>query len=99
MPGEKARKKRTAKPAPAPSPETTEAAEEAPAAGGLEMQPPPGYLPVPQAGFVPQTFQYSQVGSGKLKMMKNGEFEWEVQVSVSLYMFTFWGVLPSGKLT
>ena len=66
MPGQKARKKRTrtapaAAPA-APSPEST--AEEAPA--GLEMQAPGGYLPLPQAGFVPQAFQYSQVsGKGK----------------------------------
>ena len=63
MPGQKARKKRTrtapAAPA-APSPEST--AEEAPA---LEMQAPGDYL-LPQAGFVPQAFQYSQVsGKGK----------------------------------
>ena len=65
MPGKKSRKKRTAKPsapAAAASPETTEA-EEAPTEA-VEMQAPQGYLPLPQAGFVPQAFQYSQVGMG-----------------------------------
>lgn len=69
MPGQKARKKRTrtapAAPA-APSPEST--AEEAPA---LEMQAPGAYL-LPQAGFVPQAFQYSQ---GQYMAYQPGTFQ------------------------
>lgn len=73
MPGKKSRKKRTAKPsapAAAASPETTEA-EEAPTEA-VEMQAPQGYLPLPQAGFVPQAFQYSQ---GQYMAYQPGTFQ------------------------